>query len=178
MNLYLRLLLLLLSYTQRQPRCGLHEPVTTRLRVYPNDLDINLHMNNGRYLTLMDLGRLDFMRKVGLFWPTTRRGWAAILGANQMIYLRPLKVWQRFTLETQLECWDDKWFVMTQRFVADGRLCAIGRVRGLFRGPKGNIAVPQVIALAHTNASTSPMPSEATQQWLQQLVPPPKHHSK
>src|SRR6185503_3961101 len=29
------------------------------LRVWPNDLDLNIHVNNGRYLTLMDLGRMD-----------------------------------------------------------------------------------------------------------------------
>ena len=31
------------------------------MRVWPNDLDTNAHMNNGRYLTLMDLGRFDLM---------------------------------------------------------------------------------------------------------------------
>ena len=29
------------------------------LRVLPNDLDINLHMNNDRYLTICDLTRVD-----------------------------------------------------------------------------------------------------------------------
>jgi len=32
---------------------------TTRvyLRVWPNDLDLNIHVNNGRYLALADIGR-------------------------------------------------------------------------------------------------------------------------
>ena len=32
---------------------------TTRisLRVWPNDLDVNFHVNNGRYLALADIGR-------------------------------------------------------------------------------------------------------------------------
>ena len=36
------------------------------MRVWPNDLDTNAHMNNGRYLTLMDLGRFDLMTQCGL----------------------------------------------------------------------------------------------------------------
>ena len=37
------------------------------LRVCPGDLDTSLHMNNGRYWTLMDLGRTDLMLRSG-FW--------------------------------------------------------------------------------------------------------------
>ena len=39
---------------------------TTRvaLRVWPNDLDLNLHVNNGRYLALADIGRLVRGRRV------------------------------------------------------------------------------------------------------------------
>lgn len=35
-------------------------------RVWPGDLDINLHMNNGRYLSLCDLGKIDLMLRTGL----------------------------------------------------------------------------------------------------------------
>ena len=31
------------------------------MRVLPNDLDLLWHMNNGRYLSLMDQGRVDLM---------------------------------------------------------------------------------------------------------------------
>ena len=60
MKLYLRLLLLLLTQKFRD-RCTLTGPATTTLRVYPNDLDIFGHVNNGVYLTYADLGRTDLM---------------------------------------------------------------------------------------------------------------------
>ena len=41
-------------------------------RVWPHDLDTSLHMNNGRYWTLMDLGRADLMIRSGL-WPSILR---------------------------------------------------------------------------------------------------------
>ena len=54
MNLYLRLLWTLLR-CWRMPRITAGETLVRSLRVLPNDLDINGHMNNGRYLTVVDL---------------------------------------------------------------------------------------------------------------------------
>ena len=55
MNLYLRLLLLLLRIW-RLPRRGVLDESRAAFHVLPNDCDINFHMNNGRYLSFMDLG--------------------------------------------------------------------------------------------------------------------------
>ena len=35
------------------------------LRVLPNDLDINGHMNNGRYLTIVDLMLVEYFGRSG-----------------------------------------------------------------------------------------------------------------
>ncbi|MDB5490660.1 MAG: Mesenchymal stem cell protein, partial [Micavibrio sp.] len=59
MNLYLRVLIVIFRALFGQPMTDVTTPQRIRLRVYPNDLDSNLHMNNGRYLTVMDLGRLN-----------------------------------------------------------------------------------------------------------------------
>ena len=34
--------------------------------VWPNDLDVNVHMNNGRFLSIMDLGRFDLSFRTDL----------------------------------------------------------------------------------------------------------------
>ena len=65
MNLYLRLLFLLLGIWRLPPR-GLLEASRAVFRVLPNDCDMNLHMNNGRYLSFMDLGRVHLMAQSGL----------------------------------------------------------------------------------------------------------------
>ena len=43
-----------------------------RLRVWPNDLDFNLHVNNGRYLTLADISRMHWFVRTGV-WEKARR---------------------------------------------------------------------------------------------------------
>mgnify|MGYP003290859366 CR=1 FL=1 len=40
-------------------RRGVLDDSRVCFRVLPNDCDVNLHMNNGRYWTIMDLGRAD-----------------------------------------------------------------------------------------------------------------------
>lgn len=131
MNLYLRLLKLLLQlpFVRRQ---ALLEPGRVRFRVWPNDCDLNLHMNNGRYLTFMDLGRLHLIAQIGLARQLLRRRWAPVLSAAEMNFIRPLRPLQKFELVTRLLTWDEKYFYIEQRFVADDRLFAIGMVKGLF----------------------------------------------
>lgn len=145
MNLWFRLMgLLLKEVVGNRPQQSPLDEVLTTFRTWPTDLDTNLHMNNGRYLTLMDLGRLDFMARTGLLWPTLKKKMLAILGASQMIFLRPLLVGKPFTISTKLVYWDERWFVMRQHFLQDGQVMAKATVRGMFRQKNRTIA-PRVV---------------------------------
>ncbi len=97
MNLLFRVLAVLASTVVGQLRAGRrlrpHDPLATsvlQLRVWPNDLDVNLHMNNGRYLTVMDLGRMDLLVRAGLWGPLLCHRWTALLGGATIRYKRPL----------------------------------------------------------------------------------------
>ena len=65
MNLWFRSLIVLFTVFFRRSLDPLDESVL-KFRVWPTDLDVNFHMNNGRYLTIMDLGRVDLMLRTGL----------------------------------------------------------------------------------------------------------------
>jgi acyl-CoA thioesterase FadM len=58
MKLWLRLLVQLVSWRTRKP-LQIHEVAKRKFRVWPTDLDIYNHMNNGVFLTILDLGRYD-----------------------------------------------------------------------------------------------------------------------
>lgn len=49
MNLYLRLLWTWLR-ARSKPAIAMGDTIELQLRVWPNDLDVNGHMNNGRYM--------------------------------------------------------------------------------------------------------------------------------
>ena len=159
MNLYLRLFYVLWKIW-RLPHKGLFDESRVCFRVLPTDCDVNFHMNNGRYLSLMDLGRVHMVAQIGLLRIIARKRWMPVLAAAEINFIRQLAPFQKFDLVTRLVTWDDKYAYMEQRFESDGTLCAHAFVKGLFldRGRRvGNSAV--VAELGYTGEAP-PFPEE------------------
>src|SRR5258708_17012863 len=123
MNLYLRLLKLILSLPFIRGR-GVFDASLMRFRVWPTDCDINIHMNDGRYLALMDLGRVHLIAQTGLLRSILRQRWQIVLAAADIHFIRPLNPLVKFTLVTRLITWDDKYVYIEQRFEHGDVLCA------------------------------------------------------
>jgi acyl-CoA thioesterase FadM len=120
MNLWFRLIWLLLTARRRSALSLPNDFSVLSFRVWPHDLDISFHMNNGRYLTLMDLGRLDLMVRSGLWRHVLRHRWTPIASAITVRFQRELRPFQKFRIETRLLCWGATLVVMEQTFVIDG----------------------------------------------------------
>lgn len=163
MNLYLRLLkvLLLLPFVRRR---GLLEESRLGFRVWPNDCDLNFHMNNGRYLTFMDLGRVHLIAQLGLLAVLLKRRWSPVLSAAEINFIRPLGPYRAFTLVTRVLTWDEKYFYIEQRFERDGRLCAVGMVRGLFLHGREKVAPGEPLRVLGVETPAPPMP-EIVRHW-------------
>ncbi|WP_291271780.1 thioesterase family protein [Geothrix sp.] len=117
-----------------------------RFRVWPNDLDVNVHMNNGRFLSVMDLGRFDLSFRTKLGRAMLRNRWKPLVGAITMRYRRSLDPFESYELHTRLLGWDEKWVFLEQRFLKHGgELAAEGVVRALFRGKNGNVPVAEIL---------------------------------
>ena len=125
-----------------RPRLDILEAGVLSGRVWPTDLDFNVHVNNGRYLTMADLGRIDWFLRTGMLRAGLQRGWRPIIATGCVRFSRPLKPWQPYSLHTNLLGWDDKWAFMEHRFLADNRdgqrkLFASVVIKGAFQGRKG-----------------------------------------
>ncbi|MCU0830087.1 MAG: acyl-CoA thioesterase [Rhizobiaceae bacterium] len=132
-----------------------------RFTVLPNDLDTNLHMNNGRYLTLMDLGRVDMMIRSGLIRAIMSEKWMPVIAGVSMIYRRSLNPFERYTLETRVLGWDDRWAYLEQTFInAKGELSARGFVKAAFL-QAGKRLDMDVVVRAGGAAGPSPMLDDA-----------------
>ncbi|MFY8115580.1 MAG: thioesterase family protein [Rhabdaerophilum sp.] len=120
MNLWFRVLWLFLTAPFRariEPPFGVSR---LHFRVWPNDIDTNLHMNNGRYLTIADLGRTDLLLQTGLWRAVLKEGLLPMLSGSAIRYRRELKPFQAFTLESRIVCWRATTFVMEHRFITSG----------------------------------------------------------
>lgn len=165
MNLYLRLFLLLFRLIGL-PRKGVLDESRIAFRVLPNDCDVNGHMNNGRYLSFMDLGRVHLVVQMGLLRAVVRGRWRAALGAAEIHFIRALAPLQKFDLVTRLVTWDDKYAYLEQRFEADGVLCAHAFVKGLFVDRNGRVPSATVVAALGHAGNPPPMP-EALRLWAE-----------
>lgn len=163
MNLWLRLLRVLAA-TFFRSRLAMNDGSVLRFRVWPHDLDINVHMNNARYLALMDLGRFDLIIRAGLWRPMVREKWQAVIGGALVRYRRPLKPFQSFTLTSRMLCWDERWIYIEHRIEsADGPAC-LTLVRAAFL-KNGGIVPPQRVADQLGYAGPIPAIPAWVEQW-------------
>ncbi|NDA13553.1 MAG: thioesterase, partial [Actinobacteria bacterium] len=100
-----------------RPRLTIDEVSRVNLRVWPTDLDVYNHMNNGVFLTLMDIGRYDQGLRTGIWQEWNRRGWFPIVVNSTISYRKALLPWQKFTIETKVLGWDEIAYYIEQRFV-------------------------------------------------------------
>lgn len=107
MNLYFRLIWTWLR-ARTKPAIAMGDTITMQLRVWPNDLDVNGHMNNGRYMTIVDLALIEYFTRAGFLPVALKRGWRPMLGGSMISFRRGLKPFTVYTLRFSLECWDER----------------------------------------------------------------------
>jgi acyl-CoA thioesterase FadM len=148
-----------------RPRVGLLDECRIHLRVWPNDVDSNLHMNNSRYLLAMDVGRWELVARTGFWRELLRRRWFPVVGSATLRFRRSLGPFQRYRLVTRLVAWDEKWCFLEQRFERGGHLHAVGRVKALFRGPQGQVPSAALLAAAGYPEAPARQVPEAIRLW-------------
>lgn len=157
MNLLLRLLWLLIASRARTAAHPLG-PCRTPFRVWPTDLDVLRHVNNGVYLSIMDLARVDLMMRAGMAGHIKARGWYPVVVAETIQFRRSLNLFDRFEIETRVLGWDEKAIVIEQQFLRGGEAVAHALVRARFLSKRGGAVSPrELIALLGLPTESPPM---------------------
>jgi acyl-CoA thioesterase FadM len=146
-------------------RIGAFDTSVVRFTVMPWDCDLNIHLNAGRFVSFMDISRIEFMGRMRIFRQIIRRGWRPIMGGCVMRYRRSLLPFQRFDVRTRVLGWDEKWYYMEHVVERDGALCAIGVMRLLIRGKEGNVHPSEVNKLTKEGDIPSPPLPDFVLRW-------------
>lgn len=157
MNLLFRLVRVVIAAFFRR-RLKVLDDSVLRFIVWPNDLDVNLHMNNGRYLTIMDLGRIDLTVRTGIFGAMIRRRWSPVVGTVTIRFRKSLLPFRSYRLITRVVCWDDKWTYMEQRFERKGEVVATAFVKALFRARKRTLRSRELLVAIGQEQRSPHMP--------------------
>ena len=127
-------------------------------RVLPNDLDLQNHMNNGVYLSIMDLGRMDLMVRSGVWRELSARGYYPVVVSSTITYRRSLDPWQSYVLESRIIGIDEVAGYMEQRFV---------------KKSGGIVPVPELLELFGLDPADHPLP-DWIEQWSAHAALPPR----
>jgi len=137
MNLIFRMIALLVA-SLFKAKLPVERPKNSlSLRVLPNDIDINLHMNNGRYLTICDLTRVDMFIRTGLAKTMIDENWMPVISEHTMKYKKALKVFQKYEIKMEVTDWSDRSFQMLHTFLVGDRVVAEGTSLGVIVGKSG-----------------------------------------
>ncbi len=162
MKLFLRLFWLYITQSRRS-RCSILGPVTTTLRVFPNDLDIFFHVNNGVYLTYADLGRTDLMLRSGAYKKIRKQGWYPVAAGASIEFRRSLKLGQQFTMTTRILGWSEKAMYLEQVFESKGH--HVGRliIDARFLSTKGHrVSCQELLELLDLDMQSPALPPSVT----------------
>lgn len=117
MNLWFRLLWLVLTARFR-PRFDTPLGVSRlSFRVWPLDVDVNRHLNNGRYLTIADIGRGDLFHRSGVWAASRGQGMFATMLGVAIRFQKEIKPLRAFDVESRWVYWNERIAVMEHLFL-------------------------------------------------------------
>lgn len=128
-------------------------------RVWPWDLDFMMELNNGRTLSIFDLGRIPFALRTGLLAALRRRQWGLTIAGSVVRYRRRLTAFERVRMQSRLLGWDDRFIYLEQSmWVKDGSCANHGIFRAAIVGNRKMVPTAEIQREMGFNDLTRPLP--------------------
>ena len=158
---------------RRMGPMGLIDAHVSHHRCWPWDLDLWMELNNGRTLTLYDLGRLPLARRTGLDRVLREKRWGLTVAGSTIRYRRRVTIFSTLTMHTRCVGWDSRFLYIEQSMWREDECTSHALIRMALVGKPG-IMPPSEVALALGAAPQSPdlpawvkawIDAEATRPW-------------
>ena len=144
------------------PILGTH--VSTHL-CWPWDLDPWVELNNGRTLTLYDLGRIPLGQRTGLHRVLKANGWGMTVAGNTVRYRRRVRAFDRLVIHTRCIGWDHRFLYIEQSMWKGDDCTSHQIVRSAVTSKDGIVAPDRVLAALGQPAQSPPLP-DFVQGWI------------
>ncbi|WP_293576083.1 acyl-CoA thioesterase [Phaeobacter sp.] len=153
------------SRMSRLPLTGTH---VSRHICWPWDLDIWLELNNGRAMTLYDLGRTMLAQRVGLITTLRKRRWGLTVAGTSVRFRRRIRGFERFEMRTRTVAWDDRFIYLEQSmWKRNGECASHVMLRTAVTDARGIVAPTEVLAALGQPPQTSPAMPDWIQGWCE-----------
>lgn len=141
---------------------------------WPQDIDLWMELNNGRTLTLLDLGRIPLAMRIGLIDVLKRERWSLTIAGVSVRYRRRIRTFERFEMRGRAICWDDKFVYLEQSMWKKNGECANHALyRAAVTDRNGIVTPKRIIEALGYDGPTPEMPdwvcnwieADATRPW-------------
>ncbi|TVP72913.1 MAG: acyl-CoA thioesterase [Rhodobacteraceae bacterium] len=147
------------------PRLDLCASHVSHHRCWPWDLDPWIELNNGRTLTLYDLGRIPMAQRTGLAALLKVKGWGITVAGNTTRYRRRIRAFERFELRSRCIGWDARFFYVEQA-MWKGQDCANHiLIRNAITSSQGIVPTAEVLS-AMGRSDVSPALPDWVNAWI------------
>lgn len=113
---------------------------------WPWDLDPWRELNNGRTLTLYDLGRMPLVMRTGLGAVLRRNRWGITVAGASIRYRRRVRVFERFEMRSAMVGRDPRFLYVQQAMFREGEALSGLLVRAAVTRPGGIVPTDEVVA--------------------------------
>lgn len=158
---YLRMGLALLR-ARRIPGKTPLDTGTTHHRAWPWDTDMYGELNNGRILTLLELGRWELAVESGLLQEMRRRRAAFAVAGVSVRYRRRVPLFTRYRVETRPLGWDERFLYIDQSMWMGDVAANQMLLRAAIVGPEGTIPPGEIASALGVEAASPPLPDWAS----------------
>ena len=135
------------------------------LRVLPQDIDLFMELNNGRYVTLLDLGRFSYGAKVNMGKFLKKNNWSLTIVGTYNEYRHRLRLFQKFILETKIIGYDKNWFYFFQKIQRNNKTHMASIVKFSYTSSTGLVMPKDVIKAMDLNYNPYQLPD-----WVKELT--------
>lgn len=144
---------------RRMPPLGAEETHVSHHMCWPLDIDMFMELNNGRTLTLYDLGRVPLAQRTGFLRALRRGGWSMTMAGAMVRYRRRVRPFARVEMRSRLACWDHRFFYLEQSmWLPNGEAANHCVYRAAVVGPNGIVPPSEVAAMMDHPDPSPPMP--------------------
>ncbi|MCX8507762.1 MAG: acyl-CoA thioesterase [Rhodobacteraceae bacterium] len=132
---------------------------------WPWDLDLWSELNNGRTLTIFDLGRIPLAIRTGLGRVIRSKGWGITVAGNSTRYRRRVRMFDRLEMHSRCIGWDQRFIYMEQSMWKDGDCTSHMLLRSAVTSKAGIVSPSEVLAALGVSDASPPLPG-----WVQAWI--------
>jgi len=126
---------------------------------WPWDLDLWNELNNGRTLTIFDLGRIPLARRTGLIAALRTQRWGLTMAGVSVRYRRRVRAFDKIEMRSRAVCFDERFMYLEQSMWRSDGECANHALYRLAVTSRCGIVPPaRVLEAMNASGVSPPMP--------------------